>query len=75
VQKMLNLEQTYMETVWSQNEYGLSLEQSLILAMEDQARWMIINNLTAETEVPNFLDYIYEDALEEIKPEAVNIIR
>jgi hypothetical protein len=36
---------------------------------------MIKNKLTKEKTVPNFLDYIYEDALQALKPEAVNIIR
>jgi NitT/TauT family transport system substrate-binding protein len=64
-----------METVWSQNQFSLSLDQSLVAAMEDEARWMIANGLTSETEVPNFLDYIYMDGLQAVKPEAVNIIR
>ena len=64
-----------MESAWSRDQFLLSLDQSLIVAMEDQARWMIDNNLTTEKQVPNFNDYIYEDALKEIKPEAVNIIR
>lgn len=42
--------------------------------MEDEARWMIKNNLTSEKKTPNFLDYIYLDGLEKIKPESVNII-
>jgi NitT/TauT family transport system substrate-binding protein len=43
--------------------------------MEDEARWMINNNLTTEKTVPDFLDYIYIDGLESIKPGSVNIIR
>ncbi len=75
VQKRLNLSAEYMDTVWKQNQFTLSLDQSLVLAMEDEARWMIKNNLTTEKQVPNFLDYIYEDGLKVIKPESVNIIR
>jgi NitT/TauT family transport system substrate-binding protein len=75
VQKRLNLGAAYMETVWSQNQFSLSLDQSLILAMEDEARWMIKNSLTTEKQVPDFLNYIYVDGLKAIKPEAVNIIR
>jgi len=41
--------------------------------MEDEARWMIASNLTDEKQVPDFPDYIYESALKELKPEAVNI--
>lgn len=75
VQKRLGLDAAYMETAWSQNQFSLTLDRSLILAMEDEARWMISNGLTAEKTVPNFLDYIYEDGLRAIKPETVNIIR
>lgn len=75
VQKRLNLDAAYMETVWSQNQFSLSLDQSLIAAMEDEARWMIKNSLTIEKEIPDFLDYIYQDALRAIRPEAVNMIQ
>jgi ABC-type nitrate/sulfonate/bicarbonate transport system substrate-binding protein len=75
VQRRLNLDAAYMETVWSQNQFSLLLDQPLILTMEDEARWMIKNNVTGEKQVPNFLDYIYEDALKQIKPEAVSIFR
>jgi NitT/TauT family transport system substrate-binding protein len=54
VQNRLDLDAAYMETVWTQNQFSLSLDQSLIAAMEDEARWMIENNLTTETEVPDF---------------------
>jgi len=33
------------------------------------------NNLTAETKIPDFLDYIYLNGLDAIKPGSVNIIR
>jgi hypothetical protein len=46
---------------------------SLVTAMEDEARWMIINNLTSERTMPNFRDYIYTKGLKEVKPESVNI--
>jgi NitT/TauT family transport system substrate-binding protein len=75
IQKRLNLYAAYMETVWSQNQYSLSLDQSLIVAMEDEARWMISNGLTTEKQVPDFLNYIYEDGLRAIKSETVTIVR
>ncbi|MHB0976306.1 MAG: ABC transporter substrate-binding protein [Candidatus Aquicultorales bacterium] len=75
VRKRLNLDESYVETVWSQNNFTLSLDRSLIVAMEDEARWMIKNDLTSAEQVPDFLDYVYVDGLEAVKPEAVNIIR
>ena len=75
VQKRLAYDDRYIETIWPEHQFSIRLDQSLILAMEDQARWMINNNLTTEKQVPNFLDYIFEDSLETLKPAAVNIIR
>jgi NitT/TauT family transport system substrate-binding protein len=75
VQKQMSYTDAIMAAIWPDHHYSLTLDQSLISAMEDEARWMIKNNLTAEKQVPNFLDYIYEDGLKAIKPESVNIIR
>jgi NitT/TauT family transport system substrate-binding protein len=75
IQRMLNLDAAYMEAVWSQNQYFLSLDQSLIVAMEDEARWMIRNGLTSGNEIPDFLNFIYEDGLKAVMPERVTIIR
>lgn len=73
VQKRLNLDAGYMDTVWQQNQFSLSLDQSLVTAMEDEGRWMIKNNLTTEKTIPNFRDYIYTKGLEVVKPESINI--
>jgi ABC-type nitrate/sulfonate/bicarbonate transport system substrate-binding protein len=74
VKSQLTLSDAYTDKVWSQNQFALSLDQSLILAMESEARWLISNNLTNATAVPNFLDYIYLDGLKTVKPESVDII-
>ena len=75
LRKKLNLTDPNLTKVRSENQFALSLDQSLIAAMEDQARWMIANKLTSAKEIPDFLNYIYVDGLNAVKPEAVNIIR
>jgi NitT/TauT family transport system substrate-binding protein len=75
VRTRLEYENAYLEPLWNQYYFSLSLDQSLILAMEDEARWLISNNLTTEKQIPDFLNYIYTDALATIRPEVVNIIR
>jgi ABC-type nitrate/sulfonate/bicarbonate transport system substrate-binding protein len=69
----LKYDEAYIETRWPQNDYSLSLNQQLILTIEDEARWMISNNLTTEKTVPNFLDYIYAEGLKAAKPGSVTI--
>jgi len=75
IQERLDLDSGYMDLVWEQNSFGLSLDQSLITAMEDEARWMIRSKLTTETAVPDLGEYVDVDGLKAVKPGAVNIQR
>ena len=59
----MSISDAYADKVWSQNQFSLSLDQSLLLAMQDEAQWLISNNLTNATVVPNFIDYMYVDGL------------
>jgi hypothetical protein len=70
-----SLDDLFMEEFWTEPRFSLSLDQSLVVAMEDEAQWMIKNNLTRQKTVPEFLNFIYEDALKEIKPDAIIIMR
>ena len=64
----------YMDYSWPKQEFAVILSQAMLITFEEQTRWRIEHGLTDATEVPNYLDYIYTDALEEVKPEAVSII-
>ncbi len=75
MQQNLNYTDEYMDAIWGRNEFSLSLEQTFILAMEDEARWLIANNLTNSKNIPNFANFVYFDGLEETKPESINVIR
>jgi ABC-type nitrate/sulfonate/bicarbonate transport system substrate-binding protein len=74
VQRRLDLDPGYMDTLWRQNRFSLSLDQSLVAAMEDEARWMIANNLTNATAIPDFGEYIDTTALEQVRPGSVRIL-
>ena len=75
VRKRMNFDNAYLEIILQRYQFSLSLDQSLITAMEDEASWMIKNNLTTEKKVPDFVNYTYVDGLKAIKPEAVNLIQ
>ncbi len=75
IQKRLQYDNTFMAEVWQEHQFSLSLDQSLVVAMEDESRWEISNNLTTEKTVPDFMNYIYPDGLKAVKPDAVNITR
>jgi NitT/TauT family transport system substrate-binding protein len=70
----LNYTSSYLANVWADYQFTVSLDESQVLAMQNEARWLISNNLTIATSVPNFLNYIYVSGLESVKSSAVNII-
>ncbi|MDC8756108.1 ABC transporter substrate-binding protein [Janthinobacterium fluminis] len=59
---------------WPSYRFSVVLDQGLILALEDEARWAIKNKMTGRSEIPNYLDYVYLDGLEAVTPAAVTII-
>jgi NitT/TauT family transport system substrate-binding protein len=75
VRDRFNYESDYIDYSWSKQEFAVIFPQATLIAFEDQARWRIEHGLTDKTKVPNYLDYIYLDALEAVKLEAVTIIR
>jgi NitT/TauT family transport system substrate-binding protein len=75
VKQRLNLDAETIDRIWQRNLFSLSLDQSLITAMEDEARWMIANKMTTARQIPDFLNYLYLEGLKTVKPEAVNIMR
>jgi len=74
VQKKLNYDDAYVAAIWPEHQLLVSLDQALVVAMEDQARWMMNNKLTDEKSMPDFLGNIYVDGLKTVAPASVNII-
>jgi NitT/TauT family transport system substrate-binding protein len=76
VQKRLGYDDACMTAIWPDTQFLVTLDQSLIVAMEDEARWMIANNLARGKEIPDYPDdYIHKNSLDAVKPGSVNIIR
>lgn len=74
LREKFELSADYINQNWKKNTFRVGLDQSLIVGMEAEARWRIQNNLTDKTEVPNYLNHIYFNALDAVKPEAITII-
>jgi NitT/TauT family transport system substrate-binding protein len=57
------------------NRFALSLEQNLLVVMEDEARWAVRNKVVEAKGTPNFLDVVHIDGLAAVKPRSVTVIR
>ena len=60
--------------LWNDYSFAITLDQSFLTTMEDEARWAIKNKLTQATQVPNYLNFIYLDGLKVVRPEGVKVI-
>ena len=75
VSERLRLNRDFTASVWDGFDFHLILDQSILISLEHQARWAIKEGLVDKKEVPNYLDFIHIDSLEEVRPNAVTIIR
>lgn len=75
VAEFTKTDQAILDEIWDIFTLRVTLEQALLVDFEDQTRWAIKNRLTARQDMPNYLEYIYSDALQAVKPEAVRIVR
>jgi NitT/TauT family transport system substrate-binding protein len=60
---------------WDKYLFRVHLPQSLIVAMEDETRWLQSTRETTSpaVPVPNFLDYLDVEPLRKVKPDAIRI--
>lgn len=75
VADFLKIDQTILDEIWKTLYFRVTLEQSLLVSLEDQTRWARENRLIEDGNKPEYLDYIYFKGLQSVKPEAVNVIR
>jgi ABC-type nitrate/sulfonate/bicarbonate transport system substrate-binding protein len=84
VEKATSTDQAVLDAVWPDSSYPLSIDQSLLVDFEDQARWLGRNECgllqrgaaaRAAPAIPDFLDHIDETALKAVEPAAVQIVR
>ena len=75
VAEFIKTDKALLDEIWDSYDFRVTLDQSLLVSLEDQTRWALKNRLTGGTDMPNYLDFIYFDGLRSVKPEAVRIIR
>jgi len=70
----MNVSLENLQELWRSYRFNVTLDQSLLLILEDETRWAIKNELTDRTNIPNYLDHFYLEALEAVMPAAVTVI-
>ncbi len=75
VAKFSGIDPGIVSEAWAVSSFDLTLNQSLILVLEDESQWAIKGGMTRARNIPNYLDFIYIDGLNSVKPSAVRILR
>lgn len=75
VERALGLDHGSVANTWAKTRFRVGLDQSLLTLLEDEGRWAIRNKLVDGQKVPNYLNFLYLDGLEKIKPDVVTVIR
>lgn len=68
------LDTSRLKVLWPAYRFDVTLDQGLLLALEDETRWAIKHKLADSIDMPNYLDYVSLDALEAVAPVAVTVI-
>ena len=71
----LSLDEAQLNRQWALFDFDLTLTQSLLMSLENQAQWIIRRGNEDEVIVPDFVDVLYLEGLEAVKPEAITVIR
>ena len=74
VSAQLNVDPQQFKSMWKHFDFYLMLDQTIFIALEDEARWAINLGLTDSKEVPNFLEFVYPDLLDIVDKTRVTII-
>jgi len=68
----LNLDQAFIKWIWSDYLYDVSLNRSLILSLENEARWAISRGLTSKKVIPDYRKFMNPEPLMVVSPYSVS---
>jgi NitT/TauT family transport system substrate-binding protein len=73
ITRTIIMDRVLLDEIWESLYFEVKLDQSLILNLEDQARWMLKKERGSNRKLPNFMDFISTRELASVKPEAVRM--
>ncbi|MET0087600.1 MAG: ABC transporter substrate-binding protein [Sedimenticola sp.] len=74
VRDRLGYEDSYSQKSWNTLDFKFGLSQTLLLAMESEARWLLRTKNMTHVHVPNYMEHFAITPLKAINPAAVELI-
>ena len=75
LRRTLGVDQGFVDYMWPQLQYRLSLDQGLLRTLESEARWALRERHVAGARMPNFLGVLHAAPLLRVKPDSTGIAR
>lgn len=70
----LKLDNNFINWIWDDFHFNLSLDQSLVITLENEAAWASENNIIKDKKKTNFLTFFDFAAMKKISPDSITII-
>lgn len=74
ISKKWGFSPVYIRQAWDQTRLDVSFSQSIIASLKNYAKWKMDREGKTE-DLPDVLNFLYTDALEEINPGLITIFR
>ena len=71
---VLKIDDATLAQMFNPQDYTVSLDQAMLLALDDQSRWAMQKGLVATRPMPNYLGFMKYQHLESVLPSAVTIV-
>lgn len=75
VARRIKIEVRALQPLWADLDFKVGLRQSLLITLEDQARWAMARGYAADGPLPNLMPHLHLDALLAVQPERVTVVR
>jgi len=72
--KLTGLDEKSASAVIDNYDLTIRLDQSLLISLDEVARWSIKKGLTNQTNIPNYLNYVHLASLINLSPKSVTVI-
>ena len=71
---VLKIDDATLAQMFNPQDYTVSLDQAMLLTLDDQSRWAMQKGLVATRPMPNYLGFMKYHHLESVLPSAVTIV-
>ena len=73
--RLFDFDPGYLSKVWEDQQIELSFPQAMVVAMDGEKRWLVKNRLVNGAKAPDYTHFIYVDAMEKVKKQAITVIK